>query len=80
MSSIKKAWRQDKHSNSLPEVFSSVTIPKNAGFWRKFFAFAGPGLMIAVGYMDPGNWATDIDLQFICDGAATFVSEAGNCG
>ncbi|CAM3100228.1 Nramp family divalent metal transporter [Kaistella daneshvariae] len=60
MSSIKKAWRQDKHSNSLPEVFSSVTIPKNAGFWRKFFAFAGPGLMIAVGYMDPGNWATDI--------------------
>ena len=60
MTSIKKAWRQDKHSNSLPEVFSSVTIPKNAGFWRKFFAFAGPGLMIAVGYMDPGNWATDI--------------------
>ena len=60
MSSIKKAWRQQKHSNSLPEVFSSVTIPKNAGFWRKFFAFAGPGLMIAVGYMDPGNWATDI--------------------
>ncbi|ROI10414.1 divalent metal cation transporter [Chryseobacterium sp. H3056] len=60
MSSIKKAWRQEKHSNSLPEVFSSVTIPKNAGFWRKFFAFAGPGLMIAVGYMDPGNWATDI--------------------
>jgi len=60
VTSIKKAWRQDKHSNSLPEVFSSVTIPKNAGFWRKFFAFAGPGLMIAVGYMDPGNWATDI--------------------
>lgn len=60
MSSIRKAWRQEKHSNSLPEVFSSVTIPKNAGFWRKFFAFAGPGLMIAVGYMDPGNWATDI--------------------
>jgi manganese transport protein len=60
VSSIRKAWRQDKHSNSLPEVFSSVTIPKNAGFWRKFFAFAGPGLMIAVGYMDPGNWATDI--------------------
>jgi len=60
VTSIKKAWRQDKHTNSLPEVFSSVTIPKNAGFWRKFFAFAGPGLMIAVGYMDPGNWATDI--------------------
>jgi manganese transport protein len=60
VTSIKKAWRRDKHSNSLAEVFSSVTIPKNAGFWRKFFAFAGPGLMIAVGYMDPGNWATDI--------------------
>ncbi|HAI79450.1 MAG TPA: divalent metal cation transporter, partial [Chryseobacterium sp.] len=46
--------------NSLPEVFSSINIPKDAGFWRKLFAFAGPGLMVAVGYMDPGNWATDI--------------------
>jgi len=32
----------------------------SAGFWRKLFAFMGPGLMVAVGYMDPGNWATDL--------------------
>lgn len=60
MSDLKTPWRREKHSNSLPEVFSSINIPKDAGFWRKLFAFAGPGLMIAVGYMDPGNWATDI--------------------
>ena len=57
---MKNAWRKDKTSNSLPEVFSSISIPKKSGFWRKYLAFAGPGLMIAVGYMDPGNWATDI--------------------
>ena len=53
-------WRRPRRADSLPEVFSSVNIPKNAGFWRKMFAFTGPGLMVAVGYMDPGNWATDI--------------------
>lgn len=57
---MKNAWRKDNTSNSLPEVFSSISIPKKSGFWRKYLAFAGPGLMIAVGYMDPGNWATDI--------------------
>lgn len=60
MSKHNIGWRKEKISNSLPEVFSSINIPKDAGFWRKLFAFAGPGLMIAVGYMDPGNWATDI--------------------
>lgn len=44
---------------SLPEVFNSVSIPK-FGYWRKLGAFAGPGFMVAVGYMDPGNWATDL--------------------
>lgn len=53
-------WRKERSSNSLSESFSSVHVPKDAGFWRKLFAFAGPGLMVAVGYMDPGNWATDI--------------------
>lgn len=53
-------WRHSRRANSLPEVFASINIPKNAGFWRKLFAFTGPGLMVAVGYMDPGNWATDI--------------------
>ncbi|HZR22298.1 MAG TPA: Nramp family divalent metal transporter [Vicinamibacterales bacterium] len=45
---------------SLPEIHGSITIPQNAGFWRKLFAFAGPGYLVAVGYMDPGNWATDL--------------------
>jgi manganese transport protein len=45
---------------SLPEVYKSVPIPSGAGFWRKLLAFAGPGYLVAVGYMDPGNWATDL--------------------
>ena len=45
---------------SLSEVHRSVPIYKNSSFWRKFFAFSGPGFMVAVGYMDPGNWATDL--------------------
>ncbi|MBD8082674.1 Nramp family divalent metal transporter [Chryseobacterium caseinilyticum] len=57
---LKSAWRKEKTMHSLPEVYSSVKIPKNGSFWRKYLAFAGPGLMVAVGYMDPGNWATDI--------------------
>ncbi|MDX2002021.1 MAG: Nramp family divalent metal transporter [Chitinophagales bacterium] len=53
-------WRRERGANSLPEVFSSVKVPMKGSFWRKLLAFAGPGLMVAVGYMDPGNWATDI--------------------
>src|SRR3990167_5731041 len=53
-------WRREPKMPSLPEVFSSIPVPVNAGFWRKLLAFAGPGLMVAVGYMDPGNWATDL--------------------
>ncbi|WP_017299533.1 Nramp family divalent metal transporter [Nodosilinea nodulosa] len=44
---------------SLPEVYRSIPIP-NGKPWRKLLAFAGPGYMVAVGYMDPGNWATDL--------------------
>lgn len=55
------SWRYERESNSLAESFSTVKVPQNASFWRKFFAFFGPGLMISVGYMDPGNWATDIE-------------------
>jgi manganese transport protein len=55
-----KVWRKEKLSNSLPEVFASIHVPRNGSFWRKLLAFSGPGLMVAVGYMDPGNWATDI--------------------
>jgi manganese transport protein len=53
-------WRTARRAPSLPEVFSSVRVPTDAGFWRKLLAFAGPGLMVSVGYMDPGNWATDL--------------------
>jgi NRAMP (natural resistance-associated macrophage protein)-like metal ion transporter len=35
-------------------------VPENLGFWRKLLAFSGPGYLVAVGYMDPGNWATDL--------------------
>jgi manganese transport protein len=54
------AWRRASVSVSLPEVHGSIPIPVGAGFWRKMFAFAGPGYLVAVGYMDPGNWATDL--------------------
>ena len=53
-------WREPVKRPSLPEVFQSVVVPKNATAWRRFLAFFGPGYLIAVGYMDPGNWATDI--------------------
>ena len=43
------------------EVEGSVTFDPKAGFWKKLFQFMGPGFLIAVGYMDPGNWATDIE-------------------
>ena len=55
-----RGWRLPSSTLSLPEVHGSVAIPENAGFWRKLFAFAGPGYLVAVGYMDPGNWATDL--------------------
>lgn len=47
-------------TRSLEESFATVPVPRGAGFWRKLFAFVGPGWLVAVGYMDPGNWATDI--------------------
>ncbi|KPH78246.1 manganese transporter [Oceanobacillus caeni] len=56
----KGGWLKQSSNISLEEVNNSVKIPANAGFWRKFFAFAGPGSLVAVGYVDPGNWATSI--------------------
>jgi manganese transport protein len=55
-----RGWRLPSSGLSLPEVHGSIGIPEGAGFWRKMFAFAGPGYLVAVGYMDPGNWATDL--------------------
>ncbi|MEY2490961.1 MAG: manganese transport protein [Verrucomicrobiota bacterium] len=45
---------------SLSEVHRTLVVPSSASFFRKLFAFAGPGFLVAVGYMDPGNWATDL--------------------
>ncbi len=53
-------WRSTPARASLSEVHRSLVVPVSAGFLRKLFAFAGPGFLVAVGYMDPGNWATDL--------------------
>lgn len=60
ISTANDGWRNPVTVPSLPEVFSTITIPRTGSFFRKLLAFAGPGLMVSVGYMDPGNWATDI--------------------
>ncbi|MRJ09891.1 divalent metal cation transporter [Ornithobacterium rhinotracheale] len=57
----KKAWNRERLTQSLAEAHASINIPENSSFWKKLLAFVGPGLMVAVGYMDPGNWATDIE-------------------
>jgi len=53
-------WRRALTLPSLPESHRSIPISHNAHWFRKILAFAGPGYLVAVGYMDPGNWATDI--------------------
>ena len=53
-------WRYPRTRPSLPESHATVRVPRRGAFWRKALAFAGPGYMVAVGYMDPGNWATDL--------------------
>ncbi len=53
-------WRQKNGLPSLPEVHRSIPVPQSAPIWRKLLAFTGPGYLVAVGYMDPGNWATDL--------------------
>ncbi len=55
--------RRNLHLNfqpSLPEVNRSISIPQGTSLWRKMLAYAGPGYLVSVGYMDPGNWATGI--------------------
>jgi len=52
-------WRRARTSASLSEVYRTVPVT-GIGFYRKLLAFAGPGYLVAVGYMDPGNWATDL--------------------
>src|SRR5437764_916484 len=58
--STQNGWRVERTSPSLPESHRTILIAPGAGFWRKLLAFSGPGYLVAVGYMDPGNWATDL--------------------
>jgi manganese transport protein len=52
-------WRHPRLTPSLAEVYRTVPVARGS-WWRKAMAFAGPGYLVAVGYMDPGNWATDL--------------------
>jgi manganese transport protein len=60
MNSRSSPWRVTEGMHSLPEVHSSLPVPRGPHALRKLIAFAGPGFLVAVGYMDPGNWATDL--------------------
>ncbi|HYU30521.1 MAG TPA: Nramp family divalent metal transporter [Thermoanaerobaculia bacterium] len=51
---------QPEPTRSLSEVHASVDVPRHLSFWRRLLAFSGPAYLVSVGYMDPGNWATDI--------------------
>jgi manganese transport protein len=56
----KTGWRSQPALRSLSEVHRTLPVPHSGSFYRKVLAFAGPGFLVAVGYMDPGNWATDL--------------------
>src|SRR5712671_5566835 len=58
-SAVGAGWRHPRLAPSLAEVYRTVPI-RQGGWWKKALAFAGPGYLVAVGYMDPGNWATDL--------------------
>src|SRR5438034_454309 len=60
LTTSQRVWRRQAANVSLPEVHRSIVVPITASFWRKLLAFSGPGFLVAVGYMDPGNWATDL--------------------
>jgi manganese transport protein len=53
-------WKRPRGTPSLAEVFGSIKTRPTGSFWRKLVAFLGPGYLVAVGYMDPGNWATSL--------------------
>ena len=56
----KGGWQRERGDPSLLESFRSVTVNPTAGWFRKLLTFIGPGYLVAVGYMDPGNWATSL--------------------
>ncbi|HEX2978032.1 MAG TPA: Nramp family divalent metal transporter [Candidatus Babeliales bacterium] len=57
---IANAWRKNRTTPSLQESYHTIPINPAWPWWRKMLAFGGPGYLVAVGYMDPGNWATDL--------------------
>src|SRR2546422_4975440 len=59
LATAEPGWRRPRLAPSLAEVYRTVPVSTGA-WWRKALAFAGPGYLVAVGYMDPGNWATDL--------------------
>ena len=73
-------WRAKRGEAALAEVNRTITLPK--GTWRRFAAFLGPGYLVAVGYMDPGNWATSIagggDLWLYIAGGGADVKSDGD--
>jgi len=57
---IERGWRRERGRPALAEVFGSIATRPTGPKWRKLIAFLGPGYLVAVGYMDPGNWATSL--------------------
>lgn len=57
---VERGWKRSSPLPSLSEVHRTIPVPGGKSFWRVLLAYLGPGLMVAVGYMDPGNWATDL--------------------
>jgi hypothetical protein len=55
-----EVWAREVTEGSLPEVFSTIEVPRDGHWTRTFLSFVGPGSLVAVGYMDPGNWSTDL--------------------
>src|SRR6516164_9806420 len=53
-------WRRARGEGSLSEVFGTITVRPSGSIWKRLLAFLGPGYLVAVGYMDPGNWATSL--------------------
>src|ERR671934_2534392 len=58
-SALDSGWRHARLTPSLAEAYRTIPVKRGA-WWKKALAFAGPGYLVAVGYMDPGNWATDL--------------------
>jgi manganese transport protein len=56
----RSGWRGERGQPSLADMFATVPTARHGSFWRKLLAFLGPGYLVAVGYMDPGNWATSL--------------------